>query len=208
MDIVKSVSEPQGEILNNIIRLYCPEGFDIDPTYSKGNFYNDVPEPKYKFDLEPQTDDTKQCDCRSLPFNNSSLGSVVFDPPFVAAIPTGKGKPGIIRERFGYFRNVEGELWRFYRESLDEFQRILKPDGILVFKCQDTIDSGKQCLSHIEIINYGYIIGFYPLDIFILVAKNRLIGSSWKTQQHSRKYHGYFVVFRKSKRLVHYTMGQ
>ena len=203
MDVIKSVSESQSEILNNIIRLYCPEGFDVDPTYSKGNFYKDVPEPKHKLDLHPQSSDVLEADSRQLPFNSSSVGSIIFDPPFIGA-SIKNGKPGIIKSRFGYYKNVP-ELWRFYRASLDEFHRILKPEGILVFKCQDTIENSKQYLSHLEIINYAYGVGFYPLDIFILVAKNRLMSPSQSVQQHARKYHSYFVVFKKSKRLVEYS---
>ena len=38
-EIIKSISYSQEEILKWIIRLYCPDGFDLDPTYSKGVFY-------------------------------------------------------------------------------------------------------------------------------------------------------------------------
>lgn len=203
MDIIKSVAESQSEILNYIIQLYCPDGFEVDPTYSKGNFYKVVPEPKCKLDLYPQSEEVKEADSRHLPFNNSSVASIVFDPPFVGGSRK-NGKPGIIKERFGYYKNVP-ILWRFYRDSLDEFYRTLKPEGILVFKCQDTIENSCQYLSHIEIVNYAYSIGFYPLDLFILVAKNRLMSPSQAVQQHARKYHSYFLVFKKSKRLVHYT---
>ncbi len=203
MEIIKSVSESQSEILNNIIQLYCPRGFEVDPTYSKGNFYKDIPEPKYKLDLHPQSNEVKEADSRQMPFPNASVGDIMFDPPFVGGSRK-DGKPGIIKERFGYYKNVP-ILWKFYRDSLDEFYRILKPDGVLVFKCQDTIECGSQYLSHVEIINYAYSIGFYPLDIFILVAKNRLISPNQLTQQHARKFHSYFLVFRKSKRLVDYS---
>ena len=179
--VIKSVSESQSEILNNIIRLCCPLGFDVDPTYSKGNFYKEIPEPKYKFDFSPQGEDVKEADSRHLPLSNSSVRSVIFDPPFVGGSRK-DGKPGIIKERFGYYKNVP-ILWRFYRDSLDEFHRILKPDGILVFKCQDTIEHSSQYLSHVEIINYAYSIGFYPLDLFILIAKNRLMSPSQAIQQ-------------------------
>jgi len=35
MNIIKSVSGSQSEILNNIIRLYCPEGFEEEDTITK-----------------------------------------------------------------------------------------------------------------------------------------------------------------------------
>ena len=56
---------------------------------------------------------------------------------------------GIIKERFGYYRNVP-ELLTFYNEALLEFYRILEVDGILIFKCQDTIESGKECFNQSE----------------------------------------------------------
>lgn len=52
-ELMKSISYSQDEILKWIIRLYCPDGFDLDPTYSKGVFYKNVPEPQLKFDLNP-----------------------------------------------------------------------------------------------------------------------------------------------------------
>lgn len=205
MFMIETVSESQTEILNNIIKLYCPEGFDLDPTYSTGVFYKGVPEPRLKYDLEPQKAGVAQSDCRGLPLSNNSLNSVVFDPPFVCG-SVGNGKPGIIKSRFGYYRNVP-ELWDFYRKSLVEFYRILKTEGILVFKCQDTIESCKQYLSHIEIIAYAYNIGFYPLDLFILLARNVLVSPSQTNQQHARKSHSYFLVFKKAVSKVNYSFA-
>lgn len=203
--IITTVSYEQTEILQNILDLYCQNGFELDPTYSKGNFYkNGIPQPKYKFDINPQNEDIQKADCRKLPFKNNTINNIIFDPPFIAGIQN-KSDDGIIINRFGSFKNVSKELWKFYHESLDEFKRILKPDGILIFKCQDTIDSGKQCLSHIEIINYALQIGFYPKDLFILLAKQRLIGKHHWKQQHARKFHSYFIVFVKRHSPVKYT---
>lgn len=202
MFMIETVSGSQSEILNNILKLYCPQGFDLDPTYSKGIFYKSVPEPRLKYDIAPQIAGVTQADSRNLPISGNALNSIVFDPPFIGGT-VGDGKPGIIKTRFGYYRNVP-ELWAFYRKSLDEFYRILQIDGILVFKCQDTIESGKQYLSHIEIINYAYSIGFYPLDLFVLVAKNVLVSPSQLKQQHARKFHSYFLVFRKAQSKVNY----
>lgn len=201
-NLIKSVSNSQDEILKSIMTLYCPEGFDLDPTYSKGVFYRNIPEPKWKFDIEPQLPDVGQADCRELPFNDDELGSIVFDPPFL-----GGGKASdksIIMNRFGYFKTVP-ELWSFYKEALTEFYRILISGGILVVKSQDTVNCSLQWLSHVEIINYAVKLGFYPLDLFVLLARSRLIDNRWKNQQHSRKFHSYFLVFRKCSCPVEYS---
>lgn len=203
--IIKTISYEQTEILQDILDLYCPDGFELDPTYSKGNFYkNGVLEPKYKYDINPQSELVQKADCRNLPFEDNTIENIIFDPPFIAGIQN-KSDDGIIINRFGSFKNVSKELWSMYHDALDEFYRILKPNGILVFKCQDTIDSCKQCFSHVEIINYALKINFYPKDLFILLARSRLIGKHHHKQQHARKFHSYFIVFVKQKCPVKYT---
>lgn len=204
-EIIKSISYSQEEILNWILQLYCPDGFDLDPTYSKGVFYKNVPGPRLKFDLNPQIPGVRQADCTNLPLETRSLKSIVFDPPFVGGSRK-DGKPGIIKTRFGYYPNIQTALWGMYHKALREFHRILKLDGILVFKCQDTIESSKQYLSHVEIINVAVRLGFYPKDLFVLLAKHRLMSPNMRKQQHARKFHSYFLVFIKQESSVRYSL--
>ncbi len=200
--MIKSISYSQNEIFNWIIQLYCPSGFELDPTYSKGAFYKNITEPKLKFDLEPQRDDVVQADCRELPLENESITTMIFDPPFVA----GKGNTtnGIIRARFGSYKTTQKHLWPMYHSALEEFYRILKPNGVLVVKCQDCIDSAKQYMSHVEIINKAVALGFYPKDLFVLLAKHRMMSPNMKKQQHARKFHCYFIVFIKNQSPLKY----
>lgn len=75
MEIIKSVSNSQEEILKNAIQLHSKEfSVDADLTYSKGVFYKNgvVPQPKYKFDLYPQTEDTIQANSGNIPLDNCS----------------------------------------------------------------------------------------------------------------------------------------
>lgn len=196
--MIKSTSYDQHEIIRNIIDLHTGQ-IELDPTYSKGNFYKKagIDEPLEKFDIFPQTDDTLKSNANDLPHFNESLGTIMFDPPFVVGHT--KDKPsGIIGERFHGFRYIK-DLWKWYDECLAEFHRILIPGGWLIFKCQDTVSSGKQYLSHVHIINEAEKLGFYTKDFFILNSKNRIIGHNHKRQQHARKFHSYFIVFKKNK---------
>lgn len=102
-----------------------------------------------------------------------------------------RDKDDINTRRFGHFTKIQ-ELWAFYERSLIEFVRVLKSRGVLVFKCQDVVDD-KNYFSHIHIYNYALQVGFIWLDLFILLAKNRVIAH--KRQRHARKYHSYFWVF-------------
>lgn len=209
--MVKSVSYSQEEIIKWILNLYTEDNrIDLDATYSLGNFYKKtgIIEPDYKFDIDPKYEDVILGDCRNLPLKDESIGCQMFDPPFLAT--TGNSlkssdSNNIITKRFGYYSN-EKELHQMYIDSMKESYRILKEGGILIFKCQDKVSSGKQYLSHVFIINEAIKIGFYPEDIFILLAKNRIV-ADWqlKNQKHSRKFHSYFIVFRKTSKNVKYV---
>lgn len=193
--LIKTISYSQTEILSWIIRLHCPNGFDLDPTYSKGNFYKGgIPQPKYKFDITPSMPEVIKADVRNLPLNSFSIKSIIFDPPFIVSMHTDKGKTGIIRDRFGSYKTIT-ELWLMYWQAMEEFKRILKDQGVLIFKCQDTVDSGQQYFTHNIIFNYAKKLDFYPKDLFVLLAENRIIGKFHHKQQHARKFHSYFWVF-------------
>lgn len=202
-NIIRSVSDSQEQILQWIIDLYIPEGrFSLDPTYSKGNFYKEsIPEPRLKSDIKPVVEGVKEADCTNLPLSDSKINSIIFDPPFVGGSRR-DGLPGVIKTRFSYFENIK-ILWEFYEEAILEFYRVLKDNGVLVFKCQDTVESAKQYLSHVAVIRQGVSVGFYPKDLFILTAKSRILRPD-QVQQHARKFHSYFLVFIKQKPKVDY----
>lgn len=199
---VRSISFDETEIINNILRLHVEGGqIDLDPTYSIGNFYKPLSiKPKHKFDICPQIEGVLQADARKLPFGAGEIKSIMFDPPFVCAQPTAEAA-GIITKRFGFYKNVP-ELWNFYSDSMKEFYRILAPNGVLIFKCQDTVDSSKQYLSHVYIINEATQIGFYCKDLFVYCVRNRITDD--RVQQHARKYHSYYLVFKKVNTKINY----
>lgn len=197
MSVISTIGYDQHRMIADIISLYVPAGeFDLDPTYSKGQFYNSplLKQPLRKRDLYPQTPDTVQGNAANLEeIEDNSLHSIMFDPPFLAGYTTAK-PTGLIGERFHGFPYIK-DLWKWYDECLVEFYRTLSPNGVLVFKCQDTVSSAKQHLSHVHIINEAAKNGFYCKDLFILLANNRMIGHNHKIQQHARKFHSYFIVF-------------
>jgi len=208
--MIKSVGYSDQEILKNIIKLHCSTDIELDPCYSTGKFYKEgVKDPPNKFDIDPQAPGVLKSDARSLPFGDETFNTIMFDPPFVAttgpSLDRKNYKGNVIARRFGVFPN-ESELFSFYADSMKEFYRLLKPNGILIFKCQDKISSGKQYFSHVFIINEAIKLGFYAHDLFILIAKNR-ISAGWQLikQQHCRKFHSYFLVLRKCNKKIVYT---
>lgn len=211
--MIKSISYNQAEIIKNILQLHTKEHkIDCDTTYSKGAFYDNtgIDKPTYKFDIIPTADGVVYADSRHLPLESESIECIMFDPPFLAT--TGASlkdncSNNKINKRFGVYPS-ENELHRFYIDSLIEAHRVLKENGILIFKCQDKVSSGKQYMSHVFIMNEAVKIGFYPKDLFILLAKNRLV-ADWqvKNQKNARKFHCYFWVFQKCNKKVEYIKG-
>lgn len=148
--------------------MHVPSGkIDCDPTYSKGNFYRNtgIEPPVYKLDIAPQTKDTVACDCRHLPFEDGTLDSILFDPPFLSSkgpsLQEKKKGANLILNRFSYFP-TPNELYEFYDQALTEFHRVLTSKGVLLFKCQDMVSGGIQYMSHVYIHNMAVEKGFYP----------------------------------------------
>lgn len=206
-DIISSISYDQTEIINNILEIHVPNKMiDLDMCYSKGYFYKNgkIPQPIHKIDLIPQVEDCIEMDCSNTSFENESMSCIMFDPPFLAT--QGKSlenKTGIITSRFGCYKNMP-ELYEFYEKALKESHRLLNDGGILIFKCQDTVSGGKQWMSHCYIHNMAVKLGFYPIDLFVLLSKSRINPSWWGKSKHSRKYHCYFWVFKKDQKNVNY----
>ncbi len=210
-NIIKSINFNQQEIINNIIDLHIPSGLiDVDVTFGRGLFYKNekVKIPPFRYDIKPRISSIIKCDCRSLPLKNSSINSIIMDPPFLST--SGKSlniddESNKITKHFGVYPS-EKELFQFYVDSLKEFYRILKDKGILIFKIQDKVSGGKQYFSHTFVQNEAEKIGFYSKDLFVLLAKNRIIADWQRNQQHSRKFHCYFLVFQKTKCKVNYNL--
>jgi hypothetical protein len=211
-----SVFRKDRDILDAFSNIYLNgDWFDLDPTYSKGTIYKstkkDVKLPKYKTDLNPVTIDSFKMDCRKLNFKNSSLRSIIFDPPFLLhndfmksnGAPKAKNNDKMCK-RFSYFQNFE-ELIQMYIDSVTEFERVLENRGFLFFKCQDFTDgSGTRNFfdTHCKIISIARAVGFSLQDIAILFRPNKFIKKG--RQGCLRKAHCYYLVFRKESKDLEY----
>ena len=195
--VIRSVYNKQDDILRAIGSLHCPEGFECDMTYGNGSFWKTLPRPRLCFDIDPQVPEATQGDSTNLPVESSTLSSVVFDPPFLTYVRSGRDHGGggmIMASRFGGYWTYR-ELIEHYMFSIVEAQRVLKPKGIMVFKCQDIIHNHKMHCTHNNVINMANDIGFRLKDLFILLAKSRMTDN--RKQQHSRIWHSYFLVLEK-----------
>jgi len=205
---VKSVYNSNYEVIKNIMSLYKIEQFDLDCTYSKGSFWKDLPQPKIKSDIVPLFEDVIKADSEHLPFDDNSMKTVMYDPPFVISGRTyreNKDGSSIIAKRFeGYYDY--NSLTTNYYNTLQELYRIIVPGGFVVMKNQDTVSGGKNHFTHVMVMNMALKIGFYPRDLFILLAKSRInsFGARWIKQEHARKHHCYIWVFEKTEPKIKY----
>lgn len=196
LDWIRTTYQSERELLGSVLKLYNESHpVDCDPCYSKGRVWEGLPSPLYKFDRVPQTYDTIESDCRSLPFPAESLMSLYFDPPFLV----GKSKKGsIMGDRYTSFETFD-ELDAMYGSSLLEFSNILKTGGLLIVKCQDILHNHVFVPMHVHVITYAVSVGFNLSDILILINENIPLNPRVDKQIHARKTHSYYLIFHKNK---------
>ena len=210
---IRTVNDNQENLIKDILTLYEIPQIDLDTTYSSGSFYKNgvVKQPLLKMDKFPKTKETFPLKWELLADNSQNC--IMFDPPFIITgisfVKSGGQTcdKSIIAQRFYGFSHPR-ELFETYEEHLLQYARILKQQGYLIFKCQDTTSSSKNYFTHCWIWNKARELGLEPVDLFVLVKKSRLIDPRIKKQRTARKYHSYFWLFRKSSEKAKYTFKE
>jgi hypothetical protein len=201
----KSYSDDQNDIIEAIMDINGIDRFDIDLTYGNGNFYKNFPEPLIKIDIDPQQPDVIEASSVEVPLPNGCVSSVMFDPPFLTYIKSGRDHNSIMGKRFaGYWRY--DELEDHYRGTLKEAARLLCREGVMVIKCQDIIHNHTMHPTHINITQW-MLPWFRLKDLFILTAKHRMPmpekeGDAKRKQKHARVHHSYFMVLERNAHTV------
>ena len=194
----KSVFENEGDLLVAILDLHNGGMIpDCEPMFFKGNFWKDWGDyPKLVFDINPQEKWIPKADARNLPLENESIKSIILDPPFMFG---GHGKQNSFYSSRTHGIMSWDDLQDLYKGIIKEAHRVLKKNGVLIFKCQDYTDS-KTTMTHALVYNWALEQGFYAKDLAILVKPNKITNPN-TTQRHLRKIHTYFWVFIKENKL-------
>jgi DNA modification methylase len=196
------------DIFPNVLKLHVPLGSIIaDVTFGKGVFWKKIKKSDYT--IIP-SDIQTGVDLRKLPYDDSSLDCLVLDPPYMEGLfrrsgteMAGSGNFSAFRKHYSDQQPYDVQEGPKYHEAVldiyykggKEALRVLRPNGILIVKCQDEVSANKQRLTHVEIINEFSIYGFYAKDLFVVVRPNKPGISRLIKQQHARKNHSYFLVF-------------
>ena len=225
-DLITSAFQgTNGQIFPDILKLHVPKGSKIaDVTYGKGVFWKNVSMENYKLfisdiDLKKNIYRVKnseitgtKTDCTNLPYKDESIDCVVLDPPYMEGLyrkdelhMAGSGTHSTFRQNYSNAKATKvGPKWHdavtdLYVRAGIEGKRVLKNKGTFIVKCQDEVSANKQRLTHVEIITAFESMGFYTKDIFVLVRNNKPNVSRIKRQEHARKNHSYFIIFKKQK---------
>ncbi len=88
-------------------------------------------------------------DFTNLPFENNSFYMVVFDPPHLKTL----GETSWLSKKYGKLPNNWEEM---LKKGFDECMRVLKPNGTLIFKWNESEINSKQVL---DLIQYKPLFG-------------------------------------------------
>jgi hypothetical protein len=202
--IFSACQDTNDAVFPHILKLYVPAGSLVaDVTFGRGVFWKQVPKGAYELRA---TDLRTGVDCGKLPYGNTTIDCVVFDPPYMHT-PGGTAHQNHQNFEAYYSNNgIENSSKKYHEAVLDLYFkgardacRVLKPEGIYIVKCQDEVCANQQRLTHVEIINELGQIGFVVEDLFVVVRRNKPGVSRILRQVHARKNHSYFLVFRKAK---------
>jgi len=181
------------DLFPDILSLYVPEGSVVaDVTFGKGVFWREVDTSKYV--LKP-SDLMDGIDFRSLPYGDGSIDALVLDPPYMH-----DGKTVHKALNANYRNNHEpttshASVIRLYCGGILEAARVLKKRGVIIVKCQDETEGGKQRFSHVELIQLLVLLGFEVIDQFVLLQEHQPI-MRHDYQKSARKNHSYALVAR------------
>jgi tRNA G10 N-methylase Trm11 len=139
--------------------------------------------------------DVTLVDFRHLPYKSAFIDCLVLDPPYMHGGPTIKAS---LNDCYHNANTGHESVIRLYAGGILEAARVLKKKGIIIVKCQDETESGKQCFSHVELIHLLEMLGFNVIDLFVMVQGSIPITRKGP-QKSARKNHSYALVARFSR---------
>jgi hypothetical protein len=121
----------------------------VDVTYGKGVFWQQIETVDFDFYASDIVTCKNKLDFRDLPYGDDFFDVGVLDPPWGchSAYSHVRDPDRLYADRFG--RNTlksttANHVMDLYRGGLTELHRCLRPGGILIVKCQDMMQGGKQ----------------------------------------------------------------
>lgn len=168
----------------------------LDPTYGNGTWWklwrpDDLVAP----DGYPDT-----FDFRDTHFTDNAFDAVAFDPPYVSVGGRATSTIEGYHQRYGIdvAPNSPAGVQSVINDGLKEMQRVVKPNGIILCKCQDYISSGKLWLGTHHTLTWALAIGLKVEDRIEHLSQPRPQPDHVR-QVHARRNLSTLFVFRKAK---------
>jgi len=181
-----------------IIRFYAKQFSHkpllIDLTAGKRKMYGSLFEISnlcdYLFcDVTPSVNPNLVCDSRFLPLREGCCDIAIIDLPYPTKLMSWSRR---------LYNTISMERYRkLARKMALETRRILRKDGILVWKCIDVFLKKQQRLLpiHINVVNWAREAGLRLWDIVIAIEPR----ATASTYRRSVGLHTYFLIFRRLK---------
>ena len=191
MTLLTSRVGGNADVFPDILLLYVSDGSRVlDMTWGRGVFWKNVTVAYARTTVDNATPADVCADFTRLPFGDSSFDACVLDPPYMHGGATVKAS---INAPYRNQNTSHESVIRLYVGGFLEAARVLRQGGRLITKCQDEIESGRQHLSHVELLQTLEVLGFKTLDLFVLV-QTTTPAIREPVQKTARKNHSYFIV--------------
>ncbi len=195
-DAIKSLGtwNNNAEMIADVAKLYFPPNAKVlDPTYGLGKWWT-VYRPRNLAFHDRYT--IGGPDFRDMPHPSDAFDVVAFDPPYKL-----NGRPGSHASDERYGMHLERMSWQdrhtMIKDGITECVRVLKPEGILLVKCQDQVCGGRIRWQTREFADHAESCGTRLVDNFILESyRAQPEGRTQKTARHN---YSTLLVFRKHK---------
>lgn len=167
----------------------------VDVTWGKGAFWRS--NRKDVIGLDAYSDKPQiRAEWTHLPFRDASIGTLVFDPPFLP--PPGPNSNWLARG-YGAGTAVWENKKGFSQEWLDGFfteaSRVLSPRGLLITKTGDMIHWHKAYWLTLQAWQSATDVGFKLYDWVVAHRAAPLSDPRWKNAFHTRKHHAHYMVY-------------
>ncbi len=162
----------------------------LDMTYGRGTFWNDYrPARLITNDLGQGTPHLRFDMAGRAPFRDDTFDVTVCDPPYKL---NGTPDPGI-DTRYGVEQvTTRQERHRLMHAALDEAIRVTKPGGLVLYKCQDQVNSGRIWWQTRMIAEHAELYGARHRDSLMYVGGRPQ--PEGRSQQHARRNYSTLLV--------------
>jgi ParB family chromosome partitioning protein len=191
-----------GELIEAMLSFYPsidPEPI-LDATYNAGRFWKGSRRQVVSMDIDPRYKPMIVGDNRIMKgVPTAAFGTVVYDPPHVG--PQGRDK-SVKRFDVDFGATVAcgkehgWSLSYLYPPFLEQAKRVLKPNGLLLAKITDMVNSHRSRWAHCDFMHMAAEAGFTVCDLIVKVRLGPMFSNKWKEAHHARKRHCFWIVCR------------